>query len=138
MVISFEEKPTAYTEKKMFSKKLIGGKQVKITSIPYVNALILNSETSKGSLKNIYCKSTSSISISAEGMSFPHQVFSLPNCFADRKLRSTGETGMACIVGLASSLPRFVTCDLESSNLRVRETWVLVVCQSVTLATSMV
>ena len=45
---------------------------------------------------------------------------------------------MPWIVGLASSLPRFVTCDLESSELRVRETWVLVVCQSVTLATSMV
>ena len=46
----------SHLEKKMLSKKLIGGKQVKITSIPYLNALILNSETSKGSLKNIYCK----------------------------------------------------------------------------------
>ena len=41
---------------------------------------------------------------------------------------------MAWIVGPASPLPRFVTCDLESSELRVRETWVLVVCQSVTLS----
>lgn len=41
---------------------------------------------------------------------------------------------MAWIVGPASSLPRFVTCVLESTELRVREIWVLVVCQSVTLS----
>ena len=49
LVISFEEKTTAYTEKEMLAKKLMGGKQVKITSIPYLNALILNAEASKES-----------------------------------------------------------------------------------------
>ena len=49
LVISFEEKTTTYTEKKMLAQKIMRGKQVKITSIPYLNALILNSEASKES-----------------------------------------------------------------------------------------